>query len=242
MGDMGSGYAQAPEPEEERAPDATSVAGSFPSGADQLAAYLVPQYRRETLLGALALTDAPLGDVSAYVKHFDDQEQACLQARLSFPCIHIPDGVPVPIALPTDVFGQSAETMVDALFQEVGPIDYHGHYLKPYHPSEARGFFRQRLGAFLAPRIGTKTSPPGPEASFPFRVETPGRSGLRVHYSPAYFFDGHNVFGNTPSSPVDGLLPSGRYVFGAAYPPERPTWDFSAEYEVPGTPEVAWLY
>jgi hypothetical protein len=102
---------------------------------------------------------------------------------------------------------------------------------------------QHRLAPFLAARIATGKDPGlPPQTGFPFRVETPGRSRLRIHYSPAYFFDPTNIFGDKLSTPVDGILLPGRYVFGAMAPEGPLKWDLSAEYRVPGSPEVAQLF
>lgn len=39
-------------------------------------------------------------------------------------------------------------------------------------------------------------------------------AGLRVHYTPSYFFTPNQVLG-APTTPVDGWVQPGRYKFGA---------------------------
>ncbi len=116
--------------------------------------------------------------------------------------------------------------------------------VRPHDPDRARGFLRQRLAPFLAARIvTTSTGVAPPSAGCKFTVETTSGSGLRVHYSPSYFFDPTNVFGNTLSTPVDGYLPPGRYIFGSMAPQATaPTFDFAATYRLPGPPDVAQVF
>jgi|SRR5271163_5118341 len=78
------------------------------------------------------------------------------------------------------------------------------------------------------------TQPPNPY--LPFEVHT-RESGLRVHYSPAYFLDWSHVFG-TPTTPSNGWIMPGRYKFGGM----RMNGDFlvdnSANFDIPPLSEA----
>ena len=176
------------------------------------------------------------------IVHFDRQQRVLSHLDLGFPCVEMPKGVPLPVALKVGDPNEKVETARPRLLREVENLIGGDWQVRGHHPEKARGFLRHRLAPFLAARIATsKDAGLPPHTGFPFRVETPGRSQLRIHYSPAYFFDPTNVFGDVLSTPVDGILLPGRYVFGAMAPETPLKWDLSAEYRVPGSPEVAQL-
>ncbi len=66
----------------------------------------------------------------------------------------------------------------------------------------------QQRGTLAAAAAGFTTVPRLRQ----FTVHT-ATSGLRIHYTPAYFINWSNVFGS-PTSPVAGWLQAGRYKFG----------------------------
>ena len=79
-------------------------------------------------------------------------------------------------------------------------------------------------------RASTADIPPL-EDGLPFTVTTLS-GGLRVHYSPAYFFSPELVFGE-PSTPVVGRLHPGLYMFGASKHGKPPEFATDAHYMVP---------
>ena len=56
--------------------------------------------------------------------------------------------------------------------------------------------------------------------------------GLRISYSPVYLFDGKGTIFGSPSTPVQGWIRPGRYIFGGAQGAQPITWD-GGEYDVP---------
>jgi hypothetical protein len=56
--------------------------------------------------------------------------------------------------------------------------------------------------------------------------------GLRVHYSPAYFINPNLVFGSR-TSPVNGTIQPGRYIFGVAGPGISGVKFSPAEFDIP---------
>ncbi len=84
---------------------------------------------------------------------------------------------------------------------------------------------RSRLGwAQTQPdRQGSRMSASVPPGMLQFTVNSVN-SGLRIRYSPAYLFRGGTVFGS-PSTPVHGYLPPGRYIFGGESHAHPLIWD-----------------
>jgi hypothetical protein len=214
--------------------------------AEALAYRLVPEDpSNEELVDRVAPVDGgddiTLEDVHDSLELFNRQKRVLEHLGLAFPCAEIP-GAPLPVALPLGDPNEDVDAARARLIRDSDRARFGETPVRPYHPDEARAFVRQRLGPFLAPRIATATvtaASVGP--GFQYRVETPGRRGLRIHYSPAYFFNPTNVFGNMLSTPVDGLLLPGRYVFGTTLPPASPTFDLNATYRVPGPPDMVQL-
>jgi hypothetical protein len=79
----------------------------------------------------------------------------------------------------------------------------------------AKRIFVNRLGNLFSGAAGRKQGL-ATNRGLRFRVITK-QHGLRVHYSPSYFFNPSHVFGS-PTSPVDGWIQPGRYKFGAVGP------------------------
>jgi hypothetical protein len=124
-----------------------------------------------------------------------------------------------------------------------------GNHVVDLAPLEARRVVRRGLTGYLERRLAAREEarrplrrvsdalrriPPAGPASpgLPFRVETRS-SGLRIHWSPAYFFEPDNVFTFGLSTPVDGWLAPGRYIFGAVGPGLPLVWEFDATYDLP---------
>jgi len=100
-----------------------------------------------------------------------------------------------------------------------------------FEPERTIEFLRARLRDFLTTRFGARRSDISKSPGIWVRVEA-ASSGLRVHYSPAYFFDSTNIL-NAPTTPVFGWMQPGRYLFGASHPGHKPQFDFTAEYDIP---------
>ena len=184
-----------------------------------------------------------LRDVLASLWHFDLQRRMLERRGLYFPCLDMPDSdVPLPIAL--SLVDPHAPMGTNLFAEELALSSLPASHVNLYDHDRAREFVRGRLMPFLATKISTaKSSSGGPPGSgFPFRVETPGRSGLRVHYSPAYFLGTGGVFGNVLSTPVDGHLPPGRYIFGTMAPAGALKWDRSGVYRIPGPFNIAQVF
>jgi hypothetical protein len=62
---------------------------------------------------------------------------------------------------------------------------------------------------------------------------------MRIHWSPAYFFEKEHVFGFGLSTPVEGWLQPGRYIFGAIGPGRDLDFEFEAEYDLPDAREAS---
>jgi hypothetical protein len=96
---------------------------------------------------------------------------------------------------------------------------------------EAARFFHDGLSRFLYTRFEARESDISDKPGCLFTV-TANTEGLRIHYSKAFIFDPHHVFGS-PTNPVRRWLQPGDYYFGAIGP-EQPLWfDLQSEYEVP---------
>lgn len=86
---------------------------------------------------------------------------------------------------------------------------------------EARKSLVQSVTQFVSARIAAKQQPAHP-SRLRLRVHTQTTGG-RVIVTPAAVFNGGTIFG-APTSPVDGLIDPGIYLFGVAGPTTT-TWD-----------------
>lgn len=214
--------------------------------AAELAELLTPDPDGEAttpLVMELQTGGLALADVQASIGRYRYQEVLLEELQAGIPCIILNDDFPLPaLILPlhlpvTTATIRYAEAALDdpagAVGEQSQPVE-----LRPQ--TEARGFLRRRLAAFLERRVvaqhndgsgnGSPSSPGSPGLAF--RVATKA-SGLRVHYSPAFFQDSL-LFGNALTTPVDGWLQPGRYIFGAVGEGETsPRWERSAVARVP---------
>lgn len=94
--------------------------------------------------------------------------------------------------------------------------------------------FARLIGGLLVPRTPPARAP-RLKGRLGFRVFT-ATHGLRVRYAPASILGEGTVFGS-PTSPVDGELLPGRYIFGAEGPNTPLVWD-PGEYDVPPATEA----
>lgn len=202
----------------------------------------------EALAEALGHEDQEVGlaDVHDSVASYDEQERLLTEMGEGVPCVEVSGDYPIPIALfPGYAFaGESylAHQYVRAALQRTTRSRYGDAAVEPYAPEKARWFLRNRLAAFLVPRLRKPAeAKPTPVSNITnFTVETRGRQGLRIHYTPAYFVQSTLPFGATLSTPVDSVLRPGTYMFGALVSGQV-QWDTTATYTVPGQPTVAYL-
>jgi hypothetical protein len=117
----------------------------------------------------------------------------------------------------------------------VRPSPSRGLPLSECSTEEARESFASRLAAFLTLRYRAKVQVMSFSPGLQFKVVTTN-PGLRVHYSPAYFFNPWNVFGG-PTTPVYGWIQPGRYIFGAVGP-DFPMQFESGHFDMPPSTEA----
>ena len=170
-------------------------------------------------------TEIFLADVEADVDRFNLQISYCLDHELPFPCLVDPNGpdvqpIPLDVTFIPELFSSTLELsgfrsgleyarINSFLFQEWG--------LKcsQFHVRDAESFFRNRLSDFLTARFSARQSDFSISPGIRFRVNTPGKRGLRVHYSPSYQLNPSHVFG-APTTPVDNWIRPGVWKFGVA--------------------------
>jgi hypothetical protein len=187
--------------------------------------------------------DIYTADVEAAVDRFDAQTKFCNEHKIGFPCVSFPIPIPVDWSNLFALFGHNIWPNLKApqkyewfnqigssssLFNNLGGVKHAG-------TADATSYFRQRLTAFLATRFSARQSNIATNPGLKFRVNTQG-IGLRVHWSPAYFFNPHNVFGS-PTSPVDAWIQPGKYIFGAVGSAFPLQFD-PAEFDVPPLTEA----
>jgi len=204
-------------------------------------------------------------DVEFDISRFNSQAELYSSFGDDFPCLSFNQDTPVPI----DIFPNLGLAPWFG-FPPFYPYDYYRFWMREYlyhlrrgdilkesfserskveyiaaPPSEAKGFFRNRLTQFLTTRfigasfVGASDSvappPPGTttvtSSGLPFCVIT-STQGLRVHYSPAYFINPNLVFGSKTSPVCENIKP-GRYIFGVAGPGIQSVKFSPAEFDVP---------
>jgi hypothetical protein len=122
------------------------------------------------------------------------------------------------------------------LLRAHGALSANVKYVEEHDPRKALEFLRERLLIFLTNRFAARRSDVSTTPGLPFRVVT-RTPGLRVHYSPAYFFNAWGIFG-APTPTVHGWIQPGRYrfgVMGAGW--AEPSFD-RADFDVPGLSEA----
>ena len=180
-------------------------------------------------------TDIYTPDVEGDVVNFAFQVSWANRFGLSLPCVPAADGYPIPISLfPERIALIQPSKLTEELFDRPDPWWFAGIpelELSYVSTKESRDFFRRRLIRFLTARFSARQSDISTGPGLQFTVETDTK-GLRVHYSPAYFFEPEHVL-NSPTSPVTGWIQPGRYIFGAGPLGKKPDFDFTAEYDIP---------
>ena len=173
-------------------------------------------------------------DIEGLVERFSDQTQALRQAGIDCPMVMV--GVetfaPIDIAGSTKTRVQRLPLLSTALFQrlvndaarDAASAGFNVTYVDPaiaelnfgslltqfliHRTESARGFF----SAAAAPGPGS-TALPGANV-----VVKTNASNLQVLYSPAFFPNVQTGFGNGLSTPVNGAVNPGLYIFGASGP------------------------
>lgn len=191
---------------------------------------------------------------------FSAQFQFCSAYGLPFPCLEIHEEEPIPVDFSfgsvlystdnassnlyphyqeLDRLLYSKLSTGKVLFFTISGVDYtpSGIGYSFYPPEETKGFLKNRLIKFLLSRFQAKDQEGSPPTSPPVNLGVPFQvitkyDGLRVHYSPAYFFNPSLVFGS-PTSPVLGLIQPGRYLFGVAGRGLAEPWFSTAEVDIP---------
>jgi hypothetical protein len=168
-------------------------------------------------------------DVEAAVERFHALVAAHREFSLGFPCIVAPTPAPI------DWIGVASLFYPKPYFRGFPFFpDYYRalYYTLPdlFRPmlnesnlgymessvEEAVSMFSDALIVFLTTRFSARQSNISTSPGLRFRVITQ-RQGLRVHWTPSYFFNPANVFGS-PTSPIDGWIQPGTYKFGAVGP------------------------
>jgi len=168
--------------------------------------------------------DIYTADVEAAVDRFDAQTKFCNQFKIGFPCILLSEPIPVDWSnlfafFGLDILSKLKPPQKYDWFNQVGSsLALVGNWGTVTHISsaDAISYFRTGLVRFLTVRFSARQSNISTNPGLQFRVITQG-IGLRVHWSPAYFFNPQNVFGS-PTSPVDAWIQPGKYMFGAVGP------------------------
>lgn len=210
------------------------------------------------ILTVAARGSLPLADVSATVERFQLQQRVHQRYGLPIPAIPLADDDPLPAAVLPPIGHSLAPTRGEGEIQALDrgrealarSLDQMGLGIVDLDPAAAREITRRRLSQFLSIRLLAKeqdsraprrlagvirrrpaaTSPASP--GLPFKVTTQA-PGLRIHWSPAYFYEPEHVFAFGLSTPVDGWLAPGRYIFGAVGPQTDLTFEFGSIYDLP---------
>jgi hypothetical protein len=234
---------------------AASVASDFLPGTERD----LDEERVGATLDSASRWSIPLADVSASIERYLEQERLLARYERPVPSIPVHGEVPLPAdVLPAFALSSSRRAMDegDLIAIERGrerlglSLERVGLSIVDLAPGDARSAVRERLGQFLETRLvameqggrllrrltgvigGRPPSASPASPGLPFKVTTQ-MPGLRIHWSPAYFFEPEHVFGFGLSTPVDGWLGPGRYIFGAVGPRLELTFEFGATYDLP---------
>jgi hypothetical protein len=189
-------------------------------------------------------------DIDDLVERFSDQTQALRQAGIDCPMVMlgIETFAPLDIAGSTKARVQRLHLLTAALFQRLVSDAAHdaasaGFNLTYADPATAQVNFGSLLTQFLIHRTESALGffsaggVPGPGstalpgANVVVRTNAPN---LQVLYSPAFFPNVQTGFGNGLSTPVNGAVNPGRYVFGASGPTIGVRFE-TTQYPIPPT-------
>lgn len=184
-----------------------------------------------------------LADVSATTERYLIQESLSIRYGIPIPAVVVDAEDPLPTSVfpvmpggsdtPDDLPYNGVTLAAAARGRLARDVERAGASTVDLAPEDARRHVRSRLARFLERRLAAQEKAADPSApGLPFRVMTRG-SGLRIHWSPAYFFEPGHVFAFGLSTPVDGWLAPGRYIFGAVGPTQPLEWEFNATYDLP---------
>lgn len=200
----------------------------------------VESVRRDSYLRRLEIYSA---DVELAVERFVVLLDAARRYEFNLPCLILgKDSRPIPMD-----FGLLAPAALEHFWYRFRPEPppYYWHWLTDWWrqtgyldtkivevpPREALSQFRSNLEDFLAVRFSARKSDISQSPGLQFKVTT-RHHGMRVYYSPAYFFTTDKVFGS-PTTPVVQWIQPGRYVFGVKRPADAlPRFDHG-EYDIP---------
>jgi hypothetical protein len=200
-------------------------------------------------------SDIFVADVEAAVDRFDAQLRFCARFGLGFPCLYFGEALPVDwtsivpfaheglwegltrsqVTVDKSAWGKPAthpelSAWFHRLLGSTSLFNRFGGAMAYFDGARAISSFRKRLIEFLTVRFRARQSDISTGPGLQFQVVTQGY-GLRVHWSPAYFFSPNNVFGS-PTSPVDAWIQPGKYVFGAMGP-DFPLQFDPATFDIP---------
>ena len=183
-----------------------------------------------------------VADVESDVDRFGSQLRFCIEDGLSFPCLRLRGGDPLPLdwTFGADIPSSdrdSAHRILHCSFDHLDRraieglfADESGFELIYNEPEEVKGFFGHRLIQFLTSRFKSSKSTQA-TLGLTFKVVT-SSTGLRIHYSHAYQLSPKRVFGS-PTSPVTGYIQPGRYIFGVAGAGLSSPKFSDAEFDIP---------
>jgi hypothetical protein len=188
--------------------------------------------------------DLPLDDVVEDVRGFGRQFRLADEYGLWVPCQVFPDAPPRPISSGALAEAHASHRLVadelsrdrlleqlDAEFEEQAQlVDGRTMSIGRLDPGTAKSGLVQRAYQFLRQRLFVAKAKPDSPRESPIRVVTRD-DGWRISCSPAYFVR-PRYFG-APSSPVDGTVDPGIWIFGV----DRGAgiaWD-AAEFRIPPT-------
>lgn len=214
--------------------------------ATKLADQLLPAGSSESASDPPQPVDIFTADVEFDVARFNAQYEFYVSHGLPFPCLSSPTIYPIPIDISLGGGFPGLYPQLDYYYYRMYgpgfPYDL-AHELRNRffeesnvevsmrEPEETRGFLKSRIIQFLATRFNAPKQENTKSVALPFRVVT-SSTGLRVHYSPAYFFNPSLVFGS-PTSPVDDYIRPGRYIFGVAGSSLSKAKFSDAEFDIP---------
>jgi hypothetical protein len=195
-------------------------------------------------------------DLTLPVLRFSDQIVTLNESFIPCPVVEYPNGKVAPLDIYTSALDEVSRNSSGTLSQE--PIAHiptlvssakatalsAGFSVYDLSPDDAQQHFEDRFDEFLTHRSesaaglhsGTSGSTPGsPVLPGLNIVVNTNNYGLQVLFSPAFFLTIQTVFGNSRSSPVNGSINPGLYVFGAQGPNIPITFETNSQYKIPAT-------
>jgi hypothetical protein len=203
-------------------------------------------------LDSVVETDAPvpaglaasLGEVAVDSERFGRHYRLARDLGIGIPCLVIGDTRPRPFEIgvlseygASELSFELIQQAHDAVMRSPKlALDRRARaWVTEIEPRETKRYFLDRVHDFLAARFVFRRDSPaaGPEYR-PFRVVTYA-DGYRVHCSPVYLVK--TRFFGAVTTPVDGSITPGIWMFGVDRPAEPIRWD-SGEFSVPPLSEA----